>query len=76
MFIVYSKKTGNIKNVVMGGKYNELKDLFPYDFEDYIEIYSTLILEDDLFVQKNSDFYKIVDEKLVIKDEIKNKLGN
>lgn len=69
MFIVYSKKTGNIINTALGGVYNSIKDLFPYDYEDYELIYDTINLEDDQFVFNNQSFFKIIDGKLILKDD-------
>lgn len=69
MFIVYSKRTGDIKNIATGDCYKTLKDLFPYDYEDFEIIYNTLILEDDLYVINNFSLFKIKNNKLVLKEE-------
>lgn len=68
MFIVYSKQTGDIKNIATGDTYKELKDLFPYDYKDYEIIYNTLNIPDDQFVINNFDMFKIVDNKIVVKE--------
>lgn len=75
MFIVYSKETGNIKNIVTGGVYKELKDLFPLDYIDYEKIYNTLNIEDNLFIINNFNFFKIINDKISLKQEFKDKLG-
>lgn len=69
MFIVYSKQTGDIKNVVTGSSCRSLEDLFPYDYKDYEIIYNCITLEDDLTVINNQDMFKIKDNKVVLKDD-------
>lgn len=67
MFIVYSKQTGDIKNIATGDTYKEIKDLFPYDYKDYEIIYDTLSIPDDLFVINNFNMFKVQDGKLALK---------
>lgn len=68
MFIVYSKQTGNIKNIVTGSACASIKDLYPYDYKDYELIYESINLEDDPIVINNQDMFKIVNSKLILKD--------
>lgn len=67
MFIVYSKQTGDIKNIATGDTYKEIKDLFPYDYKDYEIIYDTLSIPDDLFVINNFNMFRVQDGKLALK---------
>ena len=69
MFIVYSKQTGDIKNVVTGSSCKSLEELFPYDYKDYQIIYDSINLEDDLTVINNQDMFRIQDSKVVLKDD-------
>ncbi|MGL5245525.1 MAG: hypothetical protein ACRC7R_10165 [Sarcina sp.] len=73
MFIVYSKQTGDIKNIATGDSYNTLKDLFPYDYKDFEIIYDTLKVEDDLFVINNFTSFKVKNKKIIVKEENFNK---
>lgn len=66
MFLVWSKKNGKIKTVVTGGIYNTIKDLYPEDYEDYEQIYNCANVQDNLFIQNNSEFCKIIDGKIII----------
>lgn len=75
MFIVYSKLNGKIKNVAIGGNYKTIKDLFPYDYEDYDLIYNCMNVEDDIFIANNFESFKVTDGKIVVDDEeLKNHL--
>lgn len=68
MFIVYSKQTGNIKNIVTGSVCSSIKDLYPYDYKDYQIIYDSINLEDDPIVINNQDMFKIENEKIILKN--------
>ena len=73
MFIIYSKQTGDIKNIATGDNYKEIKDLFPYDYKDYEIIYNTLNVPDDLFVINNFNMFKIENNKIVAKQSLLDK---
>lgn len=68
MFIVYSKQTGDIKNIVTGSTCKSIKDLFPRDYKDYELIYECINLEDDSIVINNQDIFKIENNKIVLKE--------
>ncbi|MGL4762460.1 MAG: hypothetical protein ACRCWG_13520 [Sarcina sp.] len=76
MLVVYSKKTGKIKNILIGDQYKEIKDCYCEDYIDYEQIYNCMNIEDDLIIRDNFDFFKVLDEKLVLKDKIANRLKN
>lgn len=66
MTVFYSVSTGKIKSIISG---KQDMNIFGEDKEDYN--YNFLIIYRDDYILNNSEKFKVIDKKVVLKEEFK-----
>lgn len=67
MLILYSKQTGRIVTIIRGDSTNEtIREIFPYDYQDYELVYDLIRVEDDDVVANTPSMFRVVDGRVVL----------